>query len=55
MNDLSPEQIEHLESAHMIFDRADGVAKARLLAALAADGPPRSIHPGKRGSRSCGA
>ncbi|SIN87834.1 hypothetical protein SAMN05444166_1404 [Singulisphaera sp. GP187] len=47
MNDLSPEHIERLESAHQIFDRADGVAKARLLAALAADGPPRSRSPWK--------
>jgi outer membrane lipoprotein-sorting protein len=41
MNDLTEEQFDRLESAIADFDRADGVAKARLLAALAADGPPQ--------------
>ncbi len=40
MNDLSDEQVDRLESAHATFSRADGAARARLLAALAADVPP---------------
>jgi hypothetical protein len=40
MNDLSDEQIDRLESAHATFSRADGAARTRLLAALAADVPP---------------
>lgn len=42
MCDLTPEQIDRIESAHGFYERADGVAKARLLAALAADVPPRT-------------
>jgi hypothetical protein len=41
MNDMTEEQYDRLESAIADFDRGDGVAKARLLAALAAEGPPR--------------
>jgi hypothetical protein len=40
MNDLSDEQVDRLESAHVTFSREDGAARARLLAALAADVPP---------------
>ncbi len=40
MNDLSDEQVDRLESAHATFSRADGAARTRLLAALAADVPP---------------
>ncbi len=40
MNDLGDEQLARLESAHATFSRADGAARARLLAALAADVPP---------------
>jgi hypothetical protein len=40
MNDLTDEQIDRLESAQAVFSRADGAARARLLAALAAEGPP---------------
>lgn len=40
MSDLSDEQADRLESAHAVFARADGVARARLLAALAAGAPP---------------
>src|SRR5438270_7800132 len=39
MNNLSDEQVDRLESAHATFSRADGAARARLLAALAADVP----------------
>lgn len=42
MNGLSDEQIDRLESAHATFSRADGAARTRLLAALAADVPPTS-------------
>jgi hypothetical protein len=41
MNDMLEEQYDRLESAIADFDRRNGAAKARLLAALAADGPPR--------------
>jgi outer membrane lipoprotein-sorting protein len=40
MKDLTDFQADKLERAHAIFARADGVAKVRLLAALAADVPP---------------
>jgi hypothetical protein len=40
MKYLSDEQIDRLESAHATFSRADGAARTRLLAALAADVPP---------------
>jgi len=40
MSDLSNEQVDRLESAHAAFSRADGAARTRLLAALAAEGPP---------------
>jgi outer membrane lipoprotein-sorting protein len=41
MNGLTPEQLDRLEAALANLARPDGVAKARLLAALAAEGPPR--------------
>ena len=47
MNDLTDNQLERLESAHAFFARGDGVARARLLAALAADVPPRFHAPRK--------
>ena len=40
MNELTDDQADRLESAHASFAREDGVARARLLAALAADVPP---------------
>ncbi len=40
MIELSDELADRLESAHAVFSRADGAARARLLAALAADVPP---------------
>jgi hypothetical protein len=40
MSDLTEDQVFALESAHACFAREDGVARARLLAALAADVPP---------------
>jgi hypothetical protein len=40
MNNLIDEQVDRLESAHATFSRADGAARARLLAALTADAPP---------------
>jgi outer membrane lipoprotein-sorting protein len=39
MIELTGDQADRLESAHASFDRRDGVARARLLAALAADVP----------------
>ncbi|WP_165227826.1 hypothetical protein [Aquisphaera insulae] len=43
MSDLDDEQLDRLESAHAVFARADGAARARLLAALAADVPPATF------------
>jgi hypothetical protein len=40
MSDLSNEQIDRLESALAVLSRANGAARARLLAALVAEGPP---------------
>ncbi len=40
MSNLTDLQADLLESAHACFAREDGVARARLLAALAADVPP---------------
>jgi outer membrane lipoprotein-sorting protein len=40
MNELCDDHADRLESALACFDRSDGVARARLLAALAADVPP---------------
>ena len=40
MSDLSPDQIHRLNAALQTFDRPDGVARARLLAALTAECPP---------------
>jgi hypothetical protein len=45
MNELTDEQANLLESAHACFAREDGVARARLLAALAADVPPALSPP----------
>ena len=39
MIDLNDDQADALESAHGCFAKEDGVARARLLAALAADVP----------------
>src|SRR5262245_41918923 len=47
MNDLTDEQADRLESALASFARGDGVARARLLAALAADVPPTVNSPRK--------
>lgn len=47
MNDLTDDQTKLLESAHACFAREDGVARARLLAALAADVPPAFSPPRK--------
>ena len=52
MSDLTLDQADALESAHKYFDREDGVARARLLAALAADVPPAlSVHRKSRYER----
>jgi hypothetical protein len=45
MIDLTDLQADFLESAHACFAREDGVARARLLAALAADVPPAQRRP----------
>src|SRR4051812_18238938 len=45
MTDLTDDQADRLESAHACFARGDGVARARLLAALAAEVPPSSRSP----------
>ena len=44
MRELTEDEADRLESAHALFAREDGVARARLLAALAAEVPsnPRS-------------
>jgi hypothetical protein len=47
MSDLNEEQVDRLESAHAVFARADGVARMRLLAALAAGAPP-TFHPPRK-------
>jgi hypothetical protein len=41
MKELTPEQLDRLESALANLDHPDGVAKARLLAALTAERPPQ--------------
>lgn len=45
MSDLTDDQADRFESALASFAREDGVARARLLAALAADVPPTSRTP----------
>jgi outer membrane lipoprotein-sorting protein len=47
MSDLTDDQADALEAAHACFAREDGVARARLLAALAADVPPALCPPRK--------
>ena len=44
-DDLTAEQLDRLEAALQTLDRPDGVARARLLAALAAEGPPAQASP----------
>ena len=48
MNDLTHDQLDRLDSAHAVFDQENGVAKARLLAALTAEVPPSVIAPWRK-------